>query len=70
MPLLLLKVGEISKIIKISGNDQIIKRINAMGLNVGDEVKVISYFNGNIIILVKNSKLALSKEVASRIHVG
>jgi len=69
MPLLLLPTGKRSHIVRISGNDQFIKRINTLGLNVGDEVKIVSFFNGNIIIMVKNAKLAISKEVASRIHV-
>lgn len=69
MPLILIRVGELRKIINFTGSEKIKKRINAMGLNIGDDIKIMSMFHGNFIIVVKNSKIAISKEVAASIQV-
>lgn len=71
MPLLLaLKNQEL--IIKSITNDSKSKYVNqlhAMGLNIGDSVKVVSRFNGNIVIVSGGTKLAISKELALQIQV-
>lgn len=69
MPLLMLETGQTRLITKIMGKDAIRQRIQEMGLIEGDSIEIISYLTGNLIVLVKGSKLAISKEVASKIHV-
>lgn len=69
MPLLMLGTGQIKQITKILGKGSVRQRIQEMGLVEGDSIEIISYLTGNLIVLVKGSKLAISKEIASKIHV-
>lgn len=69
MPLLLLRTGEIRKINRILGKDNIKQRIQDMGLVEGCQIEILSFLTGNVIVMVKGSKLAISNDVASRIHV-
>jgi ferrous iron transport protein A len=69
MPLLLLKTGEKRIISRVIGKDNIKQRIQDMGLIEGFSIEILSYLTGNVIVIVKGSKLAISNDVASRIHV-
>jgi ferrous iron transport protein A len=69
MPLLLLKAGQKRKIIKILGNDKTSRKIQEMGLIEGEDIEILSFLSGDIIVLVKESKIALSRQIASKIHV-
>jgi ferrous iron transport protein A len=44
-------------------------RLLAMGFTVGSEVKVVAELAGNLIVAVKDSRLAISREMANRILV-
>ena len=50
------------------GETQIIKRID-LGFNVGGEVSVVSMLGGNLIVKVKESRVAVSEELARKIMV-
>jgi len=69
MPLLLTKVGDKLHVFKISGSESMRSRIQSMGILEGSEIEILSFFAGNIVILIKGTKLALSKEIASKIQV-
>lgn len=69
MPLLLLKAGQKRKIIKILGNDKMSRKIQEMGLIEGEDIEILSFLSGDIIVLVKETKIALSRQIASKIHV-
>lgn len=69
MPLLLLKAGQKRKIIRILGNDKMSRKIQEMGLIEGEDIEILSFLSGDIIVLVKETKIALSRQIASKIHV-
>lgn len=69
MPLTLANSGEIQKIKRIGGNNEIKKHLSALGFTVGEEISVISQNTGNVIVSVKNTRIAISKEMANRIMV-
>lgn len=69
MPLILATKGNEVSIKKISGNDETKKFLNSLGFVVGESVKIISEIGGNLIINVKESRIALDKGMASRIIV-
>ncbi len=69
MPLILVTKGNEVSIKKISGNDETKKFLNSLGFVVGESVKIISEIGGNLIINVKESRIALDKGMASRIIV-
>jgi len=69
MPLILAVKGNELNIKKITGNDETRRFLNSLGFVAGETVKVISELGGNLIINVKDSRIALDKGMASRIIV-
>lgn len=54
---------------KVGGNPEVRKHLEDLGFVAGGEVRVISANDGNIILKVKDSRIALSSELASKIMV-
>lgn len=69
MPLILADVGEDNIIKKIGGNPEVKKHLENLGIVVGGSVKVISELGGNVIVNVKEARVAISKEMAQKIMV-
>lgn len=69
MPLGMASVGDVNIIKKISGRDEIRQHLAEMGFVVGAEVTVVSELGGNLILNVKESRVALDKTMAMRIMV-
>ncbi|MBE6828156.1 MAG: ferrous iron transport protein A [Ruminococcaceae bacterium] len=56
-------------ITKIGGKPEVKKHLENLGFIVGDSVAVITEQNGNIIVKVKDSRIAISREMAVKIYV-
>ena len=69
MPLTMAKAGETVTIKKITGKDEIRQHLAELGFVVESEVTVVNEIAGNLIVQVKQSRLALDKTMASRIMV-
>ena len=69
MPLSFVGAGEENIIKKVGGNSEVKQHLENLGFVTGSTVTVISEINGNLIVNVKNSRVAISKELASRIMV-
>lgn len=69
IPVMMTDIGEESIIIKISGQDQTRKHLTELGFVVGEKVTVISKIGGNMILGVKNSRIAVDKDMLKRIMV-
>ena len=69
MPLALAKTGEIQTIRQISGRDDTKRFLESLGFVIGGQVTVVSEINGNMIVNVKESRVAISKSMAARIMV-
>jgi ferrous iron transport protein A len=69
MPIALSKSGEKGAIKRIGGSETVKKRLETLGLIVGSEVTVVSKMGDNLILNVKDSRLALSRELARQIFV-
>lgn len=69
MPLTLAPMGEEREIIKINGRDTVQKHLANLGFVAGALVTVISELNGNMILKVRETRVALDKAMASRILV-
>lgn len=69
MPLSMLSVGEERKIIKISGKDETKRFLENLGFVEGSEISVVSELAGNIIVNVKDTRVAIDKIMANRIMV-
>lgn len=69
MPLTMARIGETVTIRKINGKDEIRKHLAAMGFVECGLVTVISEIAGNLILQVKESRIALDKNMANRIII-
>ena len=69
MPLAMAKNGETVIIKKITGKDQTRQHLAELGLVVDEAVTIINAVAGNIILQVKDSRIALDKNMATRIMV-
>jgi len=69
MPLTFAKAGELNSIKKITGKDETRLFLEKLGFTIGGEVIVVSEMAGNVIVNVKESRVAISKELANRILV-
>lgn len=69
IPLTLADTGEENIIRKIGGNPETKKFLENLGFVTGGTVTVISETGGNVIVNVKDSRVAVSKEMACKIMV-
>lgn len=69
MPLTMAKSGETVTIRKISGKDEVRQHLAELGFVVDSEVTVVSEIAGNLIVQVRDSRIALDKTMANRIMV-
>jgi ferrous iron transport protein A len=69
MPLTMAKAGDTSFIKKIAGKDDVRRHLAELGFVVGESVTVVSEIGGNMILSVKDSRIALDKTLASRIMI-
>ena len=66
MPLMLAQVGEENIIKKIGGSPEVKQHL---GIVVGGTVKVVNALGGNVIVNVKESRVAISEEMAKKIMI-
>ena len=69
MPLTFAKEGELASIKKVGGKEDIRQFLENLGFVVGAAVTVISTSGGNLIVNIKDSRVAIGKDMASRIIV-
>ncbi len=69
MPLIFAEKETTQIIKKIGGNPEVKKHLEDLGFNVGGEVSVVSSLGTNLIIRVKESRVAVSEELARKIMV-
>lgn len=69
MPLSMLAPGEEGIIRRIAGKDEVRAHLAELGFVTDAKVKVISSMGGNLILQVKDSRVALDREMANRIFV-
>lgn len=69
MPLALADSGDENIIRKIGGSPEVKKHLEDLGFVVGDTVTVVTALNGNVIVKVKEARVAISEEMARKIMV-
>ena len=69
MPLSFSPAGTVASIKAIKGKDETRRFLESLGFVVGGNVVVVSEMNGSLIVNVKESRVAISKNMASRILV-
>lgn len=69
MPLTLANVGEENIIKKVGGKPEVRKHLENLGFVAGGNVKLINRLGGNVIVNVKEARIAISEEMAQKIMV-
>lgn len=69
MPLSMVKPGETNTIKKVGGKEETRKFLENLGFITGGEVTVVSEIEGNLVVNVKDSRVAIGKDMANRIMV-
>lgn len=69
MPLTMARTGQVQTVRNINGKDDAKKFLETLGIIKGEQLTVLTETNGNVIINVKNSRIAISKSMAMRIIV-
>ncbi len=69
MPLIMAQTGVVQSIKRINGKDDTKRFLENLGFVVGSEVTVISQMEGDVIVKIKEARVAISKSMASRIMV-
>ena len=69
MPLTMAKAGETVTIRKITGRDEVRQHLAELGFVVDGTVTVVSEIAGNLILQVKDSRIALDKTMAMRVMI-
>ena len=69
MPLTMVKPGETNFIQKITGKDEVRQHLAELGFVVGERVTVVNAIGGNVILQVKESRIALNRDMANRIMI-
>ncbi|HIR07121.1 MAG TPA: ferrous iron transport protein A [Candidatus Pullichristensenella stercoripullorum] len=69
MPLGMASVGDTNTIVKITGRDEVRQHLAELGFVVGEKVTVVSQMGGNMILSIKDSRVALDRTMAMRIMV-
>ncbi len=69
MPLTLADIGEENIILRVGGSPAVKKHLEDLGFAPGASVKIISAIAGNVIVNVKETRIAISREMAQKIMV-
>ena len=69
MPLNLADIGEENTIKKIGGSREVKMHLENLGFQAGGTVNVISIINGNLIVKVKESRIAIGEDMARKIMI-
>lgn len=69
LPLTLIPVGEEAIIKKVGGKPEVKSHLENLGFVAGSSIAIIATIGGNVIVNVKDSRVAISKEMAQRIMV-
>ncbi len=69
MPLVLANIGEVRIVRHIGGSPETKRHLEDLGFTVGGEVSIVSSLGGNVIVKVKESRVAVSDELARKIMV-
>ncbi|MBQ1632202.1 MAG: ferrous iron transport protein A [Clostridia bacterium] len=69
MPLIFADDGEVNVIRSIRGTDEIRHHLSNLGFVVGGTVQIISRMGGNVIVNVKESRIAIDEKMAQKIMI-
>ena len=69
MPLVLAETGKDQIIKKIGGSDEVKRHLEELGFTIGGTVTIVNSLAGNVIVRVKESRVAINEDMARRIMI-
>ena len=69
MTLTMATMGEVNKIVKVGGNEETRRFLENLGFIAGTEITVVSSIGGNLIVNVKDSRIAVNEDMARHIVI-
>ena len=69
MPLTMASIGETNTIRKVGGNEETKRFLENLGFVAGAEITVVSAIGGNVIVIIKDSRVAINQDMARHIMV-
>ena len=69
MPLTIASIGEANTIRKVGGNEETKRFLENLGFVAGAEITVVSAIGGNVIVNIKDSRVAINQDMARHIMV-
>ena len=69
MPLSLADTGQENIVRKVGGNPEIKKHLENLGFVAGTDVSIVNRLGGNVIVSIKGSRVAISREMAMKIMI-
>ena len=69
MPLQLALIGEENIIRKVGGGPEVRRHLETLGFVVGANIRVVAQTGGNLIVKIKESRVAVSREMAQKIMI-
>ena len=69
MPLTMAREGEVTSIKRVGGKEEVRRHLENMGFVPGTVVTVVTVNNGNVIVNVKEARVAISREMANKIMI-
>lgn len=70
LPLSMTSVGNKQRVVRITGKDETRRFLESLGFVEGAEVSVVSEISGNMIVNIKDVRVAIDKAMAQRIQVA
>ena len=69
MPLTMAGIGEVNTILNIGGNEETRRFLANLGFVTGTEISVVSAIGGNVIVNVKDARVAVNSDMAKHIMI-
>ena len=69
MPLTMANIGEVNEIKRIGGNEETRRFLANLGSVAGAEITVVSAIGGNVIVNIKDSRVAVNSDMARHIMI-
>jgi ferrous iron transport protein A len=70
MPIMLAPLNQEVRVVKILATEKLKKHLESLGILVNSTLTVLSVVNGGVVVAIKNGRLALDHDVASKILVA
>ena len=70
MPIMLAPLNQEVRVVKVLATEKLKKHLESLGILVNSTLTVLSVVNGGVVVAIKNGRLALDHDVASKILVA